>query len=303
MGRARAALALQRRAPSGLGTVATVIERRCVLADGSRIAYIESGPVAGPAVLLVHGLLSDSGTWSEVVEPLAARGVRVIAVDLLGHGRSDKPPGPYLLDDFAAMLDEFMATLGIDSATLCGHSLGGAIAIHFGYHYQKRVERLVLVSAGGLGREVSLALRLLALPGAERLTSLVLGRRPVQRVLRSPAVHRLLRLPPERVVNLRRIGHALLAGDARAAFFRALRGVIGPRGQLGSFLEMEYLEAHLPTMLVWAERDVIIPVAHAHRTHAYLPDSELVVYHGGGHEPHRRNAEQFAGAVADFLLM
>jgi pimeloyl-ACP methyl ester carboxylesterase len=280
-----------------------VIERRCTLADGSRIAYVECGPSAAPAVLLVHGLLSDSGTWSEVVEPLAARGLRVIAVDLLGHGRSDKPPGLYQLDDFALMLDGFMAALGLESATLCGHSLGGAIAIHFGYHYPKRVERLVLVSAGGLGREVSLALRLLAVPGAERLTSAVMGRRPVQRVLRSPAVHRVFHVTPARLVNLRRIGGSLFRPDARAAFFRSLRGVIGPHGQLGSFIEMEYLEAKLPTMLVWSQRDVIIPVAHAHRTHAHLPGSKLIVFTGGGHEPHRRNAEEFAAAVADFVLI
>lgn len=275
----------------------------CTLADGSHICYVEAGPATGPVVLLVHGLLSDSGTWSEVIEPLAARGLRVIAVDLLGHGRSDKPPGLYQLDDFALMLDRFMAALGLDSATLCGHSLGGAIAIHFGYHFPKRVERLILVSAGGLGREVSLALRLLAVPGAERLTSVVLGRRWVQKVLRSPAVRRLFRVTPAREVNLRRIGASLLRPDARAAFFRSLRGVIGPRGQLGSFIEMEYLEAGLPTLLVWAQRDVIIPVAHAHRTHAYLAGSELVVFNGGGHEPHRRNAERFAAAVADFVLI
>ena len=79
------------------------------------------------------------------------------------------------------------------------------------------------------------------------------------------------------MVNLRRIGRTLFRADLRAAFFRSLRGVIGPRGQLGSFLEMEYLAAHLPTLLVWSQRDVIIPVAHAHRTHEHLPGSELVV--------------------------
>ena len=158
------------------------------------------------------------------------------------------------------------------------------------------------MSAGGLGREVSPALRMLALPGAEALTGAVLGRRWVQRVLRSSLVHRLFRVTPERLVNLRRIGRTLFRADLRAAFFRSLRGVIGPRGQLGSFIEMEYLAAHLPTLLVWSQRDVIIPVAHAHRTHEHLPGSELVVFHGGGHEPHRRNALAFADAVAAFVL-
>lgn len=272
------------------------------MVDGNRISYLECGKAQDPVVLLVHGLLSDSGTWGETLEPLADRGLRAVAIDLLGHGASDAPAGLYLLDDFALLLDGFMSALGLESATLCGHSLGGAIAIHFGYHYPNRVDRLVLVSAGGLGREVSPALRMLALPGAEALTGAVLGRRAVQGLLRSPRVHGLLGVTPERLTNLRRIGRSLFRADLRAAFFRSLRGVIGPRGQLGSFLEMEYLAAHLPTLLVWSQQDVIIPVAHAHRTHAHLPGSELVVFGGGGHEPHRRNADEFANAVAAFVL-
>jgi pimeloyl-ACP methyl ester carboxylesterase len=278
------------------------VQRRSVLVDGNRISYVEAGASDAPAVLLVHGLLSDSGTWTADLEPLAGLGVHAIAIDLLGHGRSDAPRGLYLLDDFALLLDHFMDAIGLESATLCGHSLGGAIAVHFGYHYPDRVERLVLVSAGGLGREVSPVLRMLALPGAEALTSAVMGRTLVQRVLRSSFVHRLFRLTPARLVNLRRIGGTLFRADMRAAFFRSLRGVIGPRGQLGSFIEMEYLAAHLPTLVVWSEQDVIIPVAHAHRTHEHLPGSTLVVFAGGGHEPHRRNAAEFCETVARFIL-
>lgn len=277
-------------------------ERRSVVVDGNRICYLECGKAQDPPIVLVHGLLSDSGTWAETLPALAEQGLRAIAIDLLGHGASDAPRGTYLLDDFALLLDGFLAAIGLESATICGHSLGGAIAVHFGYHYPQRVDRLVLVSAGGLGREVSPALRMLALPGAEALTGAVLGRPWVQRLLRSPLLHRLFRVTPARLVNLRRIGGSLMRADRRAAFFRSLRGVIGPRGQLGSFIEMEYLAAHLPTLLVWSRRDVIIPVAHAHNTHAHLPGSELLVFGGGGHEPHRRNATEFADAVAAFVL-
>lgn len=164
------------------------------------------------------------------------------------------------------------------------------------------MERLVLVSAGGLGREVSPALRMLSLPGAEALTGAVLGRRMVQQVLRSPRVHRMFGVTPERLVNLRRVGRSLFRADMRQAFFRSLRGVIEPAGQRGSFLEMEYLAAHVPTLVIWSEQDVIIPVSHARRTHEHLPGSQLVVFAGGGHEPHRRNAAEFAEAVAGFVL-
>jgi pimeloyl-ACP methyl ester carboxylesterase len=280
----------------------SAVTRRSVVVDGNRVSYLDSGAVDAPVVLLVHGLLSDSGTWTDDLAPLAARGVRAIAVDLLGHGRSDAPVGPYRLDDYALMLNGFLDAIEVKTATICGHSLGGAIAVHFGYHFPERVERLVLVAAGGLGREVSFSLRLLSLPGAEWLTGAVLGRRRVQLVLRSPRVHRLLHLTPGRLVNLARIGRTLFRADLRAAFFRSLRGVIGPSGQRGSFLETEYLAAHVPTLLVWAQHDVIIPVAHAHRTHEWLPGSSLLVFTGGGHQPHHRNASEFAEAVASFVL-
>lgn len=271
-----------------------------VSAGGHRIAYQEAGPSGGPTVVLIHGLASDSDTWDRALPPLAERGVRVIAVDLLGHGRSDRPTGSYLLDDFAASLDAFFSAAGIERATVGGHSLGGAIAVHLGYHYPRRVERLILVSAGGLGREVHPMLRAAALPGASVLLDAALHPWLV-RLYGRPGLHRALRLTPENVTNLRRARRALDRADGRAAFFAALRGVIAPSGQRGSFIEMRYLAEQVPTLLVWSERDGVIPVAHAHAARRHLPGSRLVVFAGGGHEPHRRNAVEFADAVADFV--
>jgi pimeloyl-ACP methyl ester carboxylesterase len=269
--------------------------------EGRRISYLDAGPADGPVVIALHGLLSDATTWDRALAPLAARGVRVLAVDLPGHGESDKPPGLYLLDDLAIALDGFCAALDLDSVTICGHSFGGAVGIHFGHHYPHRVQRQVLVSAGGLGREVNLALRLLTARHADTVTAAVLDRRVVRRILRSPRLRSALRLRPEQIVNIRRIMRPLLDPRARSAFFASARGVIEPSGQRGNFLEMEYLASHLPTLLVWSTEDSVIPVAHAHRTHAALPGSRLVVFAGAGHEPHRRNADEFADAVAQFI--
>jgi pimeloyl-ACP methyl ester carboxylesterase len=280
--------------------VSVSVQRKTVVADGHLLAYQEAGPADGPVVVLIHGLASDSDTWDRALTPLAERGVRVIAVDLLGHGRSDKPEGSYLLDDFAASLEAFFVAAGIDRSTVGGHSLGGAIAVHFGYHYPARVERLILVSAGGLGREVHPVLRAAALPGAPLLLGAALRPRMV-RLYRRPVLHRALRLTPDNLANLRRTRGALGTRDGRAAFFAALRGVIAPSGQRGSFIEMRYLAEHVPTLLVWSERDGVIPVAHAHAARAHLPGSRLVVFPGGGHEPHRRHAVQFATAVAEFV--
>lgn len=276
------------------------VQRKAVIVGGQRLCYQEAGPAEGPVVVLIHGLASDSETWDRAFVPLAERGLRVIALDLLGHGRSDKPAGGYLLDDFANSLQAFFAAIGIDRATVGGHSLGGAIAVHFGYHHPDRVERLILVSAGGLGREVHPMLRAAALPGAPLLLGAALRPRAI-RLYRRVGLERALRLTPDNLTNLRRAHRTLGTAAGRAAFFAALRGVIAPSGQRGSFIEMHYLAEHVPTLLIWSERDGVIPIAHAHATREHLPGSRLVVFPGGGHEPHRRNAVEFADAVADFV--
>jgi pimeloyl-ACP methyl ester carboxylesterase len=281
---------------------------RTVRAGGQRLAYHESGPADGPVVVLLHGLASDAGTWDKAVGPLAGHGLRVIALDLLGHGRSDKPRGEYLLDDFADSLAAFFAALELGPATVCGHSLGGAIAVHFAAAHPACVQRLVLVSAGGLGREVHPLLRAAALPVAPPLLRLAMSGR-ARRVYRSPAVHRALKLTPDNLVNLRRAARALGSAEGQRSFFASLRGVIEPGGQRGSFIEMETLSPDLPTLIIWNAGDPVIPVAHARAADLHLTGgapgpgtSRLVVFPDRGHEPHRRRAETFADEVWAFIL-
>jgi pimeloyl-ACP methyl ester carboxylesterase len=276
------------------------ITRRAVTAGRHRVSYLTAGPDEGEAVVLLHGLASDATTWDRAIGLLAAQGLRVVAVDLIGHGWSDKPASGYLLPDFADSLAAFFAAARIPQATVCGHSLGGAVAVHFAYHHPQLVSRLVLVSAGGLGREVHPVLRAASLPGAQPLLAAAVAA-PLRRVYRHPGLHRLLRLTPENLVNLRRAGHTLDSREGRTAFFAALRGVIEPAGQRGSFIEMRYLAEHLPTLLIWTEGDGVIPVAHAYAAHDHLPASRLVVFPGTGHEPHRRDAQRFAAEVGDFV--
>ncbi len=172
--------------------------------------------------------------------------------------------------------------------------------MHFGARYPHRVQRLVLVSAGGLGREVHPLLRAAALPVAPAVLGLALRPR-LRRFYARPRLHRALRLTADNVTNLRRASRALTPTDGRAAFFAALRSVIEPGGQRGSFIEMRTLADHVPTLLVWNEGDPVIPVAHARAAHEHLPGSELVVFPDTGHEPHRRRAQRFAEVVDAFM--
>ena len=140
---------------------------------GRTVAFRQLG--AGPVVVLVHGLAGTMETWDRVIEDLSSR-CTVVAMDLPGHGRSAAPAGDYSLEAYASCVRDLLDALGHRAATVVGHSLGGGVAMQFAYHYPERCERLVLVSSGGLGADVSIALRAAALPGSERVVALIANR-------------------------------------------------------------------------------------------------------------------------------
>src|SRR6185295_14301509 len=136
---------------------------------GHRVIYRIAG--SGPPVVLIHGMVNSSRHWEAVALRLAAD-YTVIAPDLIGHGDSATPRGDYSLGAHAAVIRDLLAVIGVERASLVGHSLGGGVAMQFFYQFPQRVERLALVSSGGLGRTVSPLLRSASLPGASALLSL-----------------------------------------------------------------------------------------------------------------------------------
>lgn len=275
-------------------------QRDTVVQDGHRISYLHAGPVDGPAVLLVHGLVSDATTWTRALDELVGRGLRVIAPDLLGHGQSDKPADGYGLAHFAESMSDLLRSLAADPATVVGHSYGGAVAMQVAHAHPEQVERLVLVAAGGLGRQVHPILRAASLPGADRVLGLMVNRQTAA-FYRDPRLHRQLRLSPDAIANLGRAGGGLVSASGRSAFFATLRSAINPQGQLGSMLELDYVDLDLPTLIVWSEHDPVLPVAHARATHAYLRNSRLEIFPGTTHQPHHHSARRFVDAVEDLI--
>src|SRR3954467_12038123 len=140
------------------------MEHEEITLHGHSVSYQRAG--WGPLLVLLHGIAGSSDTWNDVIEPLAEK-YTVVAPDLLGHGESAKPRGDYSLGAYASGIRDLLTALGHDSGTIVGHSLGGGVAMQLAYQFPERCERLVLVSSGGLGREVNFLLRAATLPGSE----------------------------------------------------------------------------------------------------------------------------------------
>jgi pimeloyl-ACP methyl ester carboxylesterase len=265
---------------------------------GRVVSYREAGE--GPVLLLAHGMAGTAANWDAVVAPLA-RGHRVIAPDFPGHGESEPGGGDYSLGGLAAGLRDLLTVLGHDRATLVGHSLGGGVAMQFAYQFPEIVERLVLVSSGGLGPEVSPLLRAAALPGADLFIAATasVGGRVGSTIGRALGVVGMR--PSADVAEVAR-GYASLSDPARRkAFLGTLRGVVSTEGQSVAATDRLYLAEELPLLIIWGERDPIIPVSHGEEAHRLLPGSRLEVFEEVGHLPQVEQPARFAGVVEDFI--
>jgi pimeloyl-ACP methyl ester carboxylesterase len=275
-----------------------VLEPHELTLHGHQVTYRTAG--SGPVLLLLHGIANSSKTWEGVAPALAER-FTLIAPDLLGHGESATPRGDYSLGAHASGVRDVLTALGHDRMTVIGHSLGGGIAMQFAYQFPERCERMVLVSSGGLGREVHLLLRAAALPGADWVLPLLTSRelRGVGRAV--GGLLKRVRIAPSGDVKVLADGFASLDNaGSRQAFLHTVRAVIEPSGQRVSAHDRLALAALLPTLIVWGEKDSIIPASHAVAAHEAMPGSRLELFPDAGHMPHDDDPDRFAEILTDF---
>jgi pimeloyl-ACP methyl ester carboxylesterase len=279
------------------------VRRESKVIHGYRRSYVLAGPRLGtaPVLWMIHGIGDSSRTWDPVL-PLLAERYTVVAPDLLGHGDSDKPRADYSVGGFANGMRDLMTVLGVERATIVGHSLGGGVAQQLTYQYPHLVERLVLVASGGLGAEVNPVLRLASVPGAGHaisLTSRALVRRPV--LAASAALARLGLVDPTDVEEVGHVWLALRDAATRSAFLRTLRAVVDHRGQAVSSRDRMYLAATIPTLMVWGSRDPVVPVHHARAACDEMPGVVLQVVARAGHLPHLSCPSGFAETLITFV--
>jgi pimeloyl-ACP methyl ester carboxylesterase len=272
--------------------------REELVLHGHRVCFRRAGE--GPVIVLVHGITGSARHWERVL-PILAEGHTVIAPDLLGHGDSAKPRGDYSLGAFASGIRDLLLALDHRAATIVGHSLGGGIAMQFAYQFPEQCQRLVLVASGGLGTDVHPLLRAATLPGSELVLPLLTH-------------DRLRGLAAAATSGLRRVGLAagadlgemvrgldtLADGEARSAFLETLRSVVGPDGQKVDARDRLYLAEAMPSLIVWGDRDPIIPFRHGEDAHHKMPGSRFELL-SAGHFPQLEAPYELARMLGGFI--
>jgi pimeloyl-ACP methyl ester carboxylesterase len=265
---------------------------------GREVTYAEAG--SGPVLLMIHGIAGTFENWEAVFDPLA-REHTVLAPNLPGHGESAPAAGDYSLGAMASGLRDLLIALGHERATLVGHSLGGGIAMQFAYQFPELTERLVLVSSGGLGPEVSLLLRAAALPGADLFIAATAGPGRIAGSALARGMATVGLRPHADIAEVARGYSSLSDGGRRAAFLATLRAVVSTEGQRVDAADRLYLTEGTPVLIIWGERDRMIPAQHGERAHKAIPRSRLEIFEGVGHLPQLEAPGRFVAVLERFL--
>jgi pimeloyl-ACP methyl ester carboxylesterase len=275
------------------------VQVRHVTIHGHRRAYVVAG--SGPALLLLHGLGCDHRTWAPVIDSLARR-YTVVAPDLLGHGQSDKPRADYSLGGYANGMRDLLTVLGIDRVSVVGHSFGGGVAMQFAYQFPERTDRLILVASGGLGPEVTPAIRAITTPGFHQAMG-VLTLPGVRHVgLAGMRVLAATGLTATRDLDaVAEIYDSFKDPRTRAAIRHVVRAVVDWRGQIVTMSDRAYLTEAMPMCVVWGRNDHVIPVRHARNAAQLAPSARVEIIPNAGHFPHKDHPQRFVKIVNDFV--
>ena len=270
------------------------MEHHYIDVSGIRTHYIAAGQ--GPPVVLLHGLGASVITWSETIEPLA-QSFAVYALDIAGHGDSEKPDIAYTAEAGVHYLLSFLDALGLPQASVVGNSMGGFLALKAALEHPDRISRLALVDAAGLGRELALFLRVASLPLLGELMHwprFVDTRTIVRQVFAHPGY--------ASSALVQEVYRTRSSSGAHRAELSALRDGVDLGGFRRRNILLERLpELRPPLLLVWGAQDRIIPVAHAYAAAQRLPSARLVVYQRCGHWPQIEMALEFNQELTAFL--
>lgn len=268
---------------------------RFVEVDGVRVHYQEAGEAHHPTIVLIHGFASSTLVWSKVFLEIAAAGFHVIVPDLLGYGYSAKPRDfDYTIAAQAKMMTGLLDRLGLGRVIVVGSSYGGAVAANVALDHSERVEKLVLVGAVINNEPTRYTLmRLFGSPLIGDLVSpLLLGSRRLLRRRMKRVYDRHAWVLDERRVESRHL--PLRASATHRAIIRTVRRWNAARVEQDAHLISQ------PTLLLWGDNDLEVPLSHGEKLLAAVAGSRLIVFRSCGHLPHEEVPESFTKVVVEF---
>lgn len=278
---------VERAAAASAASAAAPQTESIALADGTTLSALVAGPTGATETLVfVHGLGGSQSTWASVLSGFVDN-YRIVAIDLPGHGASDKPApqsAAYTLSGLSTALGEVIEKLDLAPAILIGHSLGGGAALQLALDRPKLMRAIVLVDSVGLGPEISGEL----LDNVESEPSREEARRLLELFFASN------RFILDRGID--EMYASRLAPGADAAVKAIAANVFSRDGQQTVFLD-RLGEIEAPILLVWGEFDRVVPAQHAIAAAKAAPASWLEILEGVGHAPQVEAAPAFTTVV------
>ena len=267
------------------------------LPDGAKAHVRDQGNKSGPVLVLVHGSNASLHTWEPWVKILGAK-YRVVTMDMPGHGLTGGVPNDdYSRDGMVKFTHEVVGKLGLTSYAIGGNSMGGGVAAAYAEDYPKEVTALVLVDAGGLPRvtnpneKVPLGFRLARMPVLNQILKYLAPRSIYEEGVRKVFVDQS-KVTPEMIERYYDLN--LYQGNRRATGLRfALPYDTKVADRLG--------EIRAPTLILWGDKDGLIPVASAYEFQKRIQGAKVVVYPNVGHIPMEEVPEKSAADVDAFL--
>lgn len=272
-----------------------------VFTQGLRIHHRIGG--AGDPIVLIHGHGETSRTWLDCF-PLLAKHHLVCAIDMPGHGKSDKPRTEYSLSFMAEVVIDYLQAINVETCDLIGHSLGGAVVAQLTISFPSVARRLVLVDAPipGVSEMRLLPTSLpLAIPGLGELFCILtpksLHKTAGQRSYFNPSA-----VPERKLERILEDGYARLRRpEDRYVFLSSLRSAIKTFVLERRRFEESLSQLDNMTLIVHGRQDRLIPVAHARAVGQLLPGSTLRIIDNCGHVPQVEKTVEFCEEVLSFL--
>jgi 4,5:9,10-diseco-3-hydroxy-5,9,17-trioxoandrosta-1(10),2-diene-4-oate hydrolase len=287
----------------------TLPENRFTDVGGVRVRYWAAGPTStDPPLLLIHGIGTFMESWIANFRNLA-RNFRVYALDLPGHGNSDRPRKNYSVEYYANFIDEFLKTQGLARIRVMGNSFGGGVALQYAHLFPAKTDRVILVANPGFGRNLSLSFRIMGIPLIGRFILRIRKNEQSARSRSAGILTALLYDPANLDPSLWEIliekytEMALTRGSGRAIHnvLRRYTNIFGIKARHLRAFDMVFPTIATPVLILWGENDTMIPVDQAHRGRTLLRNASLHVLKNCGHMPQLEHPEHIEGLVVDFL--